>query len=68
MKIWAVIKVGRQINGENVFVNFEKAFDSREKAENYFSTSKLGTKETINSPDGSIECYIERRVYEAELV
>lgn len=63
-QVWAVIKIARQIDGEYIFVNVEKAFDSFDKADKWHKETKFNIKETIHSPTGSIECQIERGVFD----
>lgn len=68
MKIFAIINVARQINGEIVFVKVEKAFTSNTKAEEYIRPFDKPTVEMIQNSKGfSIECSCLKSVYEIDV-
>lgn len=75
MKIYAVITVARQIDGEYVFIKTEKGFLSAEKADKYLQKikSELVTNEgkwkpqLISTPNGQAMCQSEVGVFELEI-
>jgi hypothetical protein len=67
MKAFAIICVARQIDGEYCLIKVEKAFKSRELAENFVKNLSKKYAEAIDTPNGPIECVCERGVFEIEL-
>jgi hypothetical protein len=63
MKVFVILKIARQYEGEFVLVQILKVFDSKEKAEQFTRSHEFKRGETI---DG-IECVIEIGVIEAEI-
>lgn len=66
-KLYVIVSVARQVEGEIVVVKPERAFRSREKAEE--SVSKLAKQyaETITTPTGPAQCVCTRGVFEIEV-
>ena len=67
MKIFAIISVARQVEGEYVVVKAEKAFKQASKADAYAAGLAKTYTETIPTPGGPITCVCERGVFEIEL-
>lgn len=70
-KSYAIFLVARQVGGEYVFIRFEKAFKSSEKANAYLQTLKSqytqGDKNIpvkIMTPNGEVECMCEVGVFD----
>jgi hypothetical protein len=74
-KIYAVITVGRQVDGEYVFIKTEKAFKSAQKADDLLKTLKRQfvtddgkwQPQTISTSQGEATCQCEVGVFEIEL-
>lgn len=60
MKIFLVLKIARQYEGELIFVNVLKAFSNKEKAQYWVLSNRFPQTETI---DG-VECLVEIGVIE----
>lgn len=68
MKVFAIINVARQINGDMVFVKIEKAFQSANKAQEYLNSIKDNNNEIIQNSSGfSIECSSLKSLYEIDV-
>lgn len=67
MKIFAIISVARQVDGEYVIVKVEKAFKKASKAEELANTLAKRYTESIPSAGGPIACVCERGVFEIEV-
>ena len=68
MKIFAIITVARQLQGELVFVKPEKAFKQASQADAYVKDLSKAHTESIKGPNGNnIECYCERGVFEIDV-
>ena len=68
MKVFLIVNVARQINGEFIFVKVEKAFKDVLKAEDYFKSLSKTTKELIQTAQGfSTECSCEYSVFDVEV-
>lgn len=68
MKIFAIINVARQINGDMVFVKVEKAFKSNSQAEEYIKPFEKPVIEMIQNSKGfSIECSCLKSVCEIDV-
>ena len=63
MKIFAIITVARQVDGDYVFVRPEKAFKESSSAEVFVKTLASQRAETISG----VECLCERGVFEIEV-
>ena len=68
MKAFAIISVARQVDGEYVIVKVEKAFSSKEKADQISRDLAHRYHEEIPMPNGtSLSCVCERGVFEIEI-
>lgn len=74
MKVYAVITVARQVEGEYVFIKTEKAFQSSEKAEGFlqglkakYTSGDRWTPQLIKTPNGEAICQCEAGVFEIEI-
>jgi hypothetical protein len=75
MRVFAVITVARQVDGEYVFVKTEKAFVSAQKADNYLKQikSQLVSEDgkwkpqLISTPSGEALCQSEVGIFELEV-
>jgi hypothetical protein len=67
MKVWAIITVARQVNGEYVAVRAEKAFTRASKADEYSKNLAKNYAENIQTGSGPIECLCERGVVEIDV-
>lgn len=75
MKIFCVITVARQVDGEYVFIKTEKGFLNSEKADAYLKNIKnqFVTQEgkwkpqLISTPNGDAMCQCEVGVFEIEV-
>lgn len=60
MTLYIITKVARQINGELVFIQVDKVFDTKEKAEKHFMSQAV--KQLVKIQD--IDCYAEYGIIE----
>lgn len=67
MKVFAVLSIARQVQGEYVCVKVEKAFTSTVKASDFANRLAKQYAETITTPAGTIECVCERGVFEIDV-
>jgi len=75
MKLWAVISVSRQIDGEYCFIRAEKAFKDEAQGALYLSKKKSelisfdGKPKIfkISTPSGEAECMMEIGIFELEI-
>jgi hypothetical protein len=68
MKIFAVVNVARQINGDMVFVKVEKAYKNANKVEEFLNQIPQKSNELIENSSGfSIECSCLRSLYEIDV-
>lgn len=67
MKVFAIITVARQTDGEYVVVKVEKAFLKASKADEYAATLSKRYAESIPTPSGPIACVCERGVFEIDV-
>lgn len=68
MKVFAIVTVARQVDGEIVTVRFEKAFTQFSKADEYAKGLAQITSETINVPDfGPTQFGCTRGIHEIEV-
>jgi hypothetical protein len=68
MKVYIVVNVARQINGEFIFVKVEKAFKESKKAEEYANKSENPYKDLVQNSSGfSVECMCSRGVFDIEI-
>lgn len=74
-KLFCVITVARQIDGEYVFIKTEKAFKSAKKADallkslknNYVTKEGKWNPQVISTPEGDATCQCEVGVFEIEV-
>ena len=64
---YAIISVARQVEGEYIVVKPEKAFRSKQKAEDEVNKLAKQYAETIQTPTGPIQCVCTRGVFEIDL-
>lgn len=68
MKIFAIINVARQVDGDMVFVKIEKAFKSNTKADDYIKSYDKSSTEMIQNSSGfSVQCSCLKSVYEIDV-
>lgn len=75
-KLFAVITVARQVEGEYVFIKTEKAFASAKKADDFLKTLKAQyvsedgkwKPQNISTQQGDVICMCEVGVFELEVV
>jgi len=67
MKIFAIVSVARQVDGEMCVIKMEKAFQQASKADDYANSLSKRYTESISTPHGPIACVCERGVFEIEL-
>lgn len=67
MKIYLIISIARQVDGEYCMVKTEKAFRDHSKANNFVESLSKRYAESIETPNGLIECVCERGVFEVDI-
>lgn len=67
MKIFAIVSVARQVDGEYVVVKAEKAFKQASKADAYAVGLAKRYTESIPTPSGPMACLCERGIFEMDL-
>jgi len=68
MKVFFVVTVARQVEGEIVSVRFEKAFTTATKADAYVKTLAKTSTETITVPgQGPVQFVCERGTHEIDV-
>jgi hypothetical protein len=67
MKVFAIISIARQVQGEYVICKVEKAFTSSVKAGEYANSLARQYAETIQTASGPLQCVCERGVFEIEV-
>lgn len=67
-KIWVIVTIARQYDGDIVSVRFDKSYTKKELAEVYLSTLSKKFAETINVPGiGAVEFFCERGIHEIDI-
>lgn len=67
-KVFFVVTIARQVEGEIVSVRFEKAFTTASKADAFAKTLAKTSTETINVPNyGPVNFVCERGVQECDV-
>ncbi len=66
-KLFAVISVARQVEGEYCVVKVEKAFTKASKADEYAKNLARNYTESIQTASGPIQCVCERGVFEMDI-
>jgi hypothetical protein len=67
MKLFSIISVARQVDGEFVIIKVEKTFRTASKADEYVKNLSVKYTENIDTPSGPISCVCERGVFETEV-
>ncbi len=68
MKIFAVVTIARQYEGDMISLRFEKAYAEISKAQEYVKQLAKTFTETINVPNmGAIEFFCERGYHEIDV-
>lgn len=67
MKVFAIISIARQVDGEYCMVKIEKAFKTSPDAESFTKGLSKRYAETIQTPNGSIDCVCERGIFEIDV-
>lgn len=67
MKVFAVVSVGRQIEGEQICIRFDKTFTSATKAEAFLKELLKTTTEMVQTPYGAMSFMVERSLYELDV-
>ena len=69
MKIYTIVVVARQINGEYIAVQAQKSFKTKEKAEKFHQeiSKKYKEKFVIKIDNVSLDCFAEVGIFETEL-
>ena len=67
MKIFCIISVARQVDGEMCVVKTEQAFKTASEADAFAQTLAKKYAESINTPHGPIACICERGVFEIDV-
>lgn len=67
MKVFAVVSVARQVDGEYCVVKVEKAFKKASKADEYANSLARRYTESIPTPSGPMACVCERGVFEIDV-
>jgi hypothetical protein len=67
MKIFAIMSVARQVDGEYVVLKVEKAFKKASKADEYAKNLAKKYAESIPTPSGPMACVCERGVFEIDV-
>ena len=66
-KLFAVISVARQVEGEYIVIKPEKVYRDASKAEKYVNQLAKNYAETIQTPTGIVQCLCTRGVFELEV-
>ena len=67
MKVFFVVTVARQVEGEIISVSFEKCFSDQDKAEAYYKTLIVEYVKTVTTETGPVQFACQRRIHEIEL-
>lgn len=67
MKVYFVVTVARQVEGDIISVSFEKCFSDQDKAEAYYKTLREEPLRTLQTENGPIQFACERRIHEIDL-
>jgi len=67
MKVFAIMSVARQVDGEYVVIKAEKAFLQASKADEYSKGLAKRYTESIATPTGMMACVCERGVFELDV-
>lgn len=67
MKVYCIISLARQVDGEYCVLKVEKAFTSASKADEESKKLAKNYAESIQTPGGLIQCVCERGVFEIDV-
>ena len=67
MKVFVVVTVARQVEGDMLSIRFEKAFAQASKADEYAKNLARTYTENVTTPDGMIQFVCQRGVHEIEI-
>ena len=67
MKAFAIISIARQVDGEYCIMKIEKAYKDPNLAEAYAKNLSKRYAESIQTPNGPIECVCERGIFEIDI-
>ena len=67
MKVFAVVTVGRQVDGDMITVRFEKAYARASKADEYAKSLGKTVTESIPTAQGPVQFVCERGVHEFDV-
>jgi hypothetical protein len=67
MTVHIITNVARQVEGDYIFVQVEKAFSDKAKADEYLKSQVKYTTRQIDTPAGPVECLVERGLLEIEV-
>ncbi|RTK97715.1 MAG: hypothetical protein EKK64_00435 [Neisseriaceae bacterium] len=67
MKLFSIISVARQVDGEFVVIKVEKTFKTASKADEYVKQLSARYTENIDTPSGPVSCVCERGIFEIEV-
>jgi hypothetical protein len=67
MKLYVVINIASQIEGQLMVVKVEKTFPDRDNAEAHLKSLPNQAVETIPTEAGELKCVCQRSVFEIEL-
>lgn len=66
-KVYVILSVARQVDGEIVVVKPELAFKSRDRAEAEAGKLAKQYAETVSTPTGPTQCVCTRGVFEVQV-
>jgi len=67
MKVFAIISIARQVNGEYCVLKVEKGYSSAARAEEELKKMLKNYAEAIQTPTGILQCVCERGVFEIDV-
>lgn len=67
MKVFAIVSVARQVDGEMCVVKVEKAYKTASKADDYAKSLAKKYAESITTPYGPVPFICERGVFEIDV-
>ncbi len=67
MKVFVILNVARQVEGELMVVKSECGFLEREKAEKHLASLPRQKTEVLKTEVGDIECLCVRGIYEVDI-
>lgn len=68
MKIYVVLNVARQVEGDLVVVKTEQGFSDRWMAEEYLNMRNRMAVETVRTDAGDMDCLSVRGIYEVDVL